>query len=102
MYMTNPTRGSSFVFKKVTALQLGMLYCFALLFVWPCLLSSFSISRLHVCMHHPLSFEEEVYSGWTGQVDEVATTNLEKSLLLRDTDSGLIAVNFDPKACITI
>ena len=40
----NSTRGSSFLFGKVTAL--GVLCCFALFFVWPCLLlPSFCISH---------------------------------------------------------
>lgn len=45
----------------------------------------------------PCSYEDEVYSEWVGGVDEVARTNLEKPLLLRNTDSLHISVNFDPK-----
>ena len=41
-------------------------------------------------------FENDVYNEWTQGVDEVATANLEKPLLLRDTKSSLISVNFDP------
>lgn len=41
--------------------------------------------------------EDEVYSGWTEKVDEVAKTNLEKPILLRNAETGLISVNFDPQ-----
>ena len=43
------------------------------------------------------SFEGELYTEWTQGVDEVANANLEKPLLLRDRDTHLISVNFDPK-----
>ena len=47
---SNPTQGSSFFFEKVTAL--GVLCCFALLFVWPCLLISFFLLHLSLtCMY---------------------------------------------------
>ena len=50
----NPTRGSSFFFRNMTAL--GVLCCFALLFVWPCLLlpsflPSFCIPLTHKCIY---------------------------------------------------
>ena len=43
------------------------------------------------------SFEDDVYSEWTQSVDEVASGNLEKPLLLRNLETHLISVNFDPK-----
>jgi len=42
-------------------------------------------------------FEDDVYCDWTQGVNEVALTNLNKPLLLRDKDAQLISVNFDPK-----
>lgn len=42
-------------------------------------------------------FEDEVYNEWTQGVDEVAKVNLEKPLLIRDPQSSLISVNFDPQ-----
>ena len=42
-------------------------------------------------------FEEEVFSEWTQGVDEVASANLEKPLLLRSKETHLLSVNFDPK-----
>ncbi len=42
-----------------------------------------------------LRYSDEVYSEWVAGVDEVARTNLEKPLLLRETESLQIAVNFD-------
>ncbi len=44
-----------------------------------------------------LRYSDEVYSEWVAGVDEVARTNLEKPLLLRETESLQIAVNFDSK-----
>lgn len=38
-----------------------------------------------------------MYSEWTQSVDEVANANLEKPLLVRNTDTQLVSVNFDPK-----
>jgi hypothetical protein len=49
-------------------------------------------------MYHA-SFEDEVYSEWTQSVDEVASANLEKPLLIRNPDTSFISVNFDPKVC---
>ena len=42
-------------------------------------------------------FESEVYTDWTQSVGEVASTNLEKPLLVRNSESHMIAVNFDPR-----
>ena len=50
---SNPTRGSSF-FRKVTAL--GVLCCFALLFVWPCLLLSSFLLHLSLTYYTFLLF----------------------------------------------
>ena len=50
------------------------------------------------CVHvSSLSYEDEVYSEWTQGVESVARTNLEKPLLLRNTDTQYIGVNFDPQ-----
>ena len=38
-----------------------------------------------------------MYAEWTQGVDEIAKVNLEKPLLLRDSKSSLLSVNFDPK-----
>ena len=42
-------------------------------------------------------YETEVYSDWTEGVDKVARANLDKPLIVRDPNSTLISVNFDPK-----
>lgn len=43
------------------------------------------------------SYEDEVYSEWTGGVEEVSKINLEKPLLIRSDDSSQLTVNFDPE-----
>ena len=60
-----------------------------------------TVQRFHF---YPLlhSFEGEVFSEWTQTVDEIAGFNLEKPLLVRNTDTHMIAVNFDPKVEITV
>ena len=42
-------------------------------------------------------YETEVYSDWTEGVDKVARANLDKPLIVRDPNTLLISVNFDPK-----
>ncbi|MGH0142545.1 UNVERIFIED_CONTAM: hypothetical protein FKN15_019724 [Acipenser sinensis] len=42
-------------------------------------------------------YEEQVYSGWTCGVDEVCQFNLDQPLIKRESHSGLLFVNFDPK-----
>ena len=37
-----------------------------------------------------------MYKEWTQGVDDIAKVNLEKPLLIRDQNSSLITVNFDP------
>ena len=44
-------------------------------------------------------YETEVFTEWTQGVDEVAKTNLDKPLIVRDPSSLQISVNFDPKVC---
>ena len=60
-----------------------------------------SSSFLHH-IHHTVcgSYEDVVYSEWVIAVDEVARCNLEKPLLVRDTESMHIAVNFDSEVSI--
>jgi dynein heavy chain len=41
--------------------------------------------------------EDEVYEEWIATVDEVAKANLEKPLLVRDPNTLMIGVNFDPQ-----
>ena len=40
-----------------------------------------------------------MYKEWTATVDEIAHTNLEKPLLVRDPNTLMISVNFDPQVC---
>ena len=40
-----------------------------------------------------------MFTEWTQGVDEVAKTNLDKPLIVRDANSLQISVNFDPKVC---
>lgn len=47
-------------------------------------------------------FEKETYDKWTAQVDEIVKINLEKPLLVRDQDSLLLTMNFDPKVCFSL
>ncbi|XP_041102237.1 dynein heavy chain 11, axonemal-like [Polyodon spathula] len=42
-------------------------------------------------------YEEQIYSGWTCGVDEVCQFNLDQPLIKRESHSGLLFVNFDPK-----
>ena len=44
-------------------------------------------------------YETEVFSEWTQGVDEVAKTNLDKPLIVRNPRTLFISVNFDPKVC---
>ncbi len=55
-----------------------------------------------VCMQQYVHFvvvryEDEVYSEWTEEVDDVAKANLDKPLLIRDPSSQHISVNFAPQ-----
>ena len=44
-----------------------------------------------------VSFEGEVYSEWTQEVDDIAKANLNKPLLVRHPHTKKISVNFDPQ-----
>lgn len=41
--------------------------------------------------------EDDVYKEWTATVDQIAHANLEKPLLVRDNNTLMISVNFDPQ-----
>ena len=51
------------------------------------------------CSIYSCRYETDVFSEWVEGVDQVAKTNLEKPLLVRETKDKLdrIAVNFDPE-----
>ncbi|KAL6489651.1 hypothetical protein MHYP_G00033920 [Metynnis hypsauchen] len=40
-------------------------------------------------------FEEEVYSDWCGNVEQICQLNLDQPLIRRDSDTGLLSVNFN-------
>ncbi|KAM6995333.1 dynein axonemal heavy chain 11 [Tautogolabrus adspersus] len=42
-------------------------------------------------------YEEDIYSNWCNGLDHTCLINLDQPLLSRDTPSGLISVNFNPK-----
>ena len=42
-------------------------------------------------------FESEQHSSWTKGVDDVSQEKLKQPLLRRDTETQLLAVNFDPE-----
>eukprot|EP00049_Salpingoeca_infusionum_P001275 m.46981 g.46981 ORF g.46981 m.46981 type:complete len:4526 (+) comp10948_c0_seq2:170-13747(+) len=46
---------------------------------------------------HFFKFEQEVYEAWATSVGSKSAENLAQPLLKRDTDTFLIAVNFDPQ-----
>ena len=54
---------------------------------------------LYVCLNRK---EDEVYEEWIATVDEVAKANLEKPLLVRDPNTLMIGVNFDPQVSIVV
>ena len=43
------------------------------------------------------SFEDKTYTEWTEGVDVIAKTNLERPLLVRDSNTELLNVNFNPQ-----
>ena len=43
------------------------------------------------------SFEDKTYLEWTEGVDAIAKTNLERPLLVRDDNTELLSVNFNPQ-----
>ena len=43
-----------------------------------------------------------MYAGWTKGVDNVSQQNLDKPLIVRDQNTKLIKVNFDPDVCLLI
>ena len=43
------------------------------------------------------SFEDKTYTEWTEGVDVIAKTNLERPLLVRDSNTELLSVNFNPQ-----
>ena len=45
-------------------------------------------------------YEETVYADWTKDVGSVSQENLDKPLLVRDGNTKLIKVNFDPQVCL--
>ena len=44
--------------------------------------------------------DQTIYEVWAKQVDEICTFNQQQSLLLRNEETKLISVNFDPKVCV--
>lgn len=42
-------------------------------------------------------YEKDVYSRWCNGLEQVCLINLKQPLLTRNTSSGLISVNFNPK-----
>lgn len=47
-------------------------------------------------------YEKNTYDKWTRDVGEVAQQNLDKPLIIRDEQTLLIKVNFDPEVCVVI
>ena len=43
------------------------------------------------------SYEDKTYKKWTKSVGDVAQQNLDKPLIVRDPQTLLIKVNFDPE-----
>ena len=48
---------------------------------------------------HSCSYEEKVYVDWTKDVGSISQENLDKPLIVRDANTKLIKVNFDPQVC---
>lgn len=46
-------------------------------------------------------YEEKVYEDWTKDVGSIAQGNLDKPLIIRDSNTKLIKVNFDPQVCLS-
>lgn len=46
------------------------------------------------------SYDEKIYSHWTQGVDQIAQQNLDKPLIIRDPNTKLIKVNFDPEVSV--
>lgn len=46
-------------------------------------------------------YEKDVYSQWCNGLEQVCLINLKQPLLTRNTSSGLISVNFNPKVIDT-
>lgn len=44
-------------------------------------------------------YETETYKKWTTEVNRVVQTNLEKPLLVRNEETLLLTMNFDPEVC---
>lgn len=42
-------------------------------------------------------YEEDTYSDWCNGLEQACLINLNQPLLCRNTSSGLISVNFNPK-----
>lgn len=42
-------------------------------------------------------YEKDIYSNWCSSLEQDSLINLNQPLILRDTSSGLISVNFNPK-----
>ena len=49
--------------------------------------------------HPSCRYEEQVYIDWTKDVGSISQENLDKPLILRDSNTKLIKVNFDPQVC---
>lgn len=47
-------------------------------------------------------YEKDVYSKWSNGLEQVCLINLQQPLLTRNTSSGLISVNFNPKVICTL
>lgn len=42
-------------------------------------------------------YEEDIYSGWCNGLEQACLVNLNRPLISRNTSSGLVSVNFNPK-----
>ncbi len=42
-------------------------------------------------------YEMETYENWTAEVNRIAEKNLEKPLLVRNEETLLLTMNFDPE-----
>ena len=46
------------------------------------------------------SYDDETYNHWTKGVDKISQQNLDKPLIVRDSNTKLITVNFDPEVSV--
>ena len=57
------------------------------------------IKSLYLDLVYSCSYEDKVYVDWTKDVGSISQENLDKPLIIRDTNTKLIKVNFDPQVC---